>query len=247
MVVCALFAVGTAHAGDYKGFYVGVNGGAAAQNSKAKTTTVFSPTGYFALSSVPAIAAAGAQSPSTTGFTGGVQGGYNFQRGNLVLGIETDFGSMYTGASKTATATYPCCAPTNFTITQSVDTNYLYTLRPRVGFTAGRVLLFGTGGLAVTRLKYRELFTDTFATAHETGAATSNQLGWTGGGGAEFKINSNLSFKGEYLYADFGSVSATSTNLTAFPPTPIAFPTNVFSHSASLTAHIIRFGINAHF
>ena len=80
--------------------------------------------------------------------------------------------------------------------------------------------------------------------------------GWTLGGGAEFKIGSNWSVKGEYLYADFGSTSVTSTNLNAtsivnrpenvFAP-GVAYPTNIFTHSSDLRINNVRFGINYHF
>jgi outer membrane immunogenic protein len=49
--------------------------------------------------------------------------------------------------------------------------------------------------------------------------------------------------KAEYLHVDFGSIPTTSTNLTAFTP-PIAFPTNVFTHSVHLTDDIVRLGLN---
>ena len=60
VTVLALTAAGSAQSADFKGFYLGANVGGANGNSDAQTTTVFSPTGYFAASSVPAIATAGA-------------------------------------------------------------------------------------------------------------------------------------------------------------------------------------------
>jgi outer membrane immunogenic protein len=245
-LLLVLSTVATAQTGDFKGFYVGFNLGAASQDSNATTSTIFSPTGYFAASSVPAIAKVGTQNPTGTGFAGGVGVGYNFQSRHILLGFETDIGAMYTGGKEINSGVYPCCAPTLFTVTQTVNTNYLYTLRPRVGFTAGRMLVYGTGGLALTQVKYRANFTDTFATAAESGGKTSNKAGWTGGGGAEFKVTQYLSFKAEYLHADFGTVNTTSSNLTAFTP-PIPFPTNVFSHAASVKANIGRMGLNARF
>src|SRR5207237_644341 len=93
VIFLALAAVSTAHAADFKGFYIGGNVGGANGNSDAKTTTIFSPTGYFATTSVPAIATSGAQNLSSSAFSGGGQAGYNFQHGAFVLGFETDFGS----------------------------------------------------------------------------------------------------------------------------------------------------------
>jgi outer membrane immunogenic protein len=246
LLLLAVFVAVPANAGDYKGFYAGANLGGVSANSNAFTHTVFSPTGYFASSSVPAIAAVGVQNPTPSSFTGGGQVGYNFQSHAWVVGIETDFGGMPLSDVKVGTATYPCCAPTAFTVRQTVETSWLYTLRPRLGFTSGPVLIYGTGGLAVTNLQYQSFFTDTFATAAESKIIKSNQTGWAAGAGAEFKVGPKWSLKGEYLHADFGSVNGTSTNLTAFTP-PIAFPTNVFTHSADLTANIYRFGFNYRF
>src|SRR5215471_873497 len=149
-------------------------------------------------------------------------------------------------AVKSGSATYPCCAPTAFTITQTVETNWLYTLRPRLGFTTGPVLIYGTGGLAMTNLQYQSFFSDTFATAKESAIVKSTQTGWAAGAGAEFKVGNHWSVKGEYLYGDFGSVHGASTNLTAFTP-PIMYPTNGFTHGADLTANIFRFGFNYRF
>ena len=70
--------------------------------------------------------------------------------------------------------------------------------------------------------------------------------GWAAGFGAEYKVGQHVSLKAEYLYASFGSVSTTSTNLTAFTPA-IAFPTNIFTHSDDLHTHIARFGFNFRF
>jgi len=247
-VVClfcfALLAAVCVSGQDFKGFYLGGSVGGAHGNSDAQTSTIFSPTGYFNITSPPAIAAVGAQSPSANGFAGGGQAGYNFQSKHLLLGVEADFGGMNISQSATGSGIYPCCVTTGFTVTQSVETSWLFTLRPRVGVVVGRVLLYGTGGMAVTDVNYQALFTDTFATAHENGGNDGNQVGWTGGAGAEFKVNRRWSIKGEYLYADFGSVTNTSTNLTA--PASTSWPMNVFTHTADMRAHIFRFGFNVH-
>jgi outer membrane immunogenic protein len=124
-----------------------------------------------------------------------------------------------------------------------MKSDWLFTLRPRLGFAANNWLLYVTGGLAVGDVKANFLFTDTFATALETASISQTKVGWTAGLGAEYAFAGPWSVKLEYLHVDLGSVSATSTNLTAFTP-PIAFPTNVFSHSVNLTTDIVRAGIN---
>jgi outer membrane immunogenic protein len=230
---------------DWKGIYAGGNVGDTLGRSTAETTTVFSPTGYFATTSVPAITAAGRQKLNPNGLTAGGQIGINGQSGNWVFGAEADFGWMRLRKSASTTTTYPCCSPTTFTVTQSIKTDWLFTARPRVGYSAGHALVYATGGLAVTKFNYQAVFTDTFATAHENGGVDKSKSGWTGGAGIEYQLPSNKrwSVKGEYLYADFGRVTTISTNLTAFTPTQ-SFPTNVFTHSAALHTHIFRGGFN---
>src|SRR5437870_13556070 len=113
---------------------------------------------------------------------------------------------MHLRSSQSTTAVYPCCSPTAFTVTQSIKTNWLLTARPRVGYATGHALLYATGGVAVTKLNYQEVFTDTFATARETGGSNKSKTGWVGGAGIEYQLTNNKhwSVKGEYLYADFG-------------------------------------------
>jgi outer membrane immunogenic protein len=227
----------------WTGFYVGANAGGAWGHSDTHTSTIFSPTGYFATTSPPAINGVGAQSVHTSGFTGGGQAGYNWQFGATVFGLEADFDYLGLKGSTSGSALYPCCAPTNFTVTSSVKADWLFTFRPRLGFAADHWLLYVTGGLAVSQVKANFNFTDTFATAAESAAVSSTKAGWTAGVGAEYALAGPWSVKVEYLHVDLGSVSVNSTNLTAFTP-PIAFPTNIYSHSANLRSDIVRFGFN---
>jgi outer membrane immunogenic protein len=246
VVVFALVAATVAQAQDFKGFYVGGNAGGAFGRASVQTSPSFSPTGYFASTSTPAITSASSQRIKPNGFTAGGQGGYNYQWDDFVFGFEVDFGRMDLSGSTSATATYPCCAPTAFTVAQSASTSWLFTARPRVGFAFGRVMFYETAGLALTSVKYSALFTDTFATAHESASLQETRPGWVVGGGVEARVTPHISIKGEYLYAGFGTATVTSTNLTAFSP-PIAFPTNVFTHTVDLRAHIARGGVNFRF
>lgn len=242
----ALVAFGPAEAQDFKGFYVGANAGEAFGRASMQTSPIFSPTGYFATTSTPAITAASTQQATPSGLTAGGGAGWSDQWGNFVFGFEADFGKMDLSGSTTATQTYPCCAPTAFTVAQTTETSWLFTARPRVGWVFGKVLLYETAGLAVTSVKYSALFTDTFATAQESASLQEKKAGWAVGGGGEFKFSSHWSVKGEYLLMGFGKAFVTSTNLTAFTP-PIAFPTNIFTHSVDLKAQIARGGVNYRF
>jgi outer membrane immunogenic protein len=143
-------------------------------------------------------------------------------------------------------AVYPCCAPTAFTVTSNVSTTWLATIRGRLGYAVNNWLFFVTGGAAFTDLRGNFAFSDTFANAAESASFSDTKTGYTVGGGVEAGLWGNWSVKGEYLYANFGTLSANSTNLTAFAPA-IAFPSNVFTHSLDLKANIARAALNYRF
>jgi outer membrane immunogenic protein len=233
---------------NWTGFYAGLNVGGAIGSSNAQTATVYSSTGYFASTSVPAIASTGNQNLNPDGYTLGAQFGYNRQVApKWVLGAEADFGAFKTSGSATGTTVYPCCSPTTFTITQNVTTDWMATVRPRVGYTVGkRSLLFISAGAAETQFNYSSLFTDTFDTANESASASVLKTGWIAGGGLEYAINKHLSSRAEYLFVDFGSVSNAGTVLTVNSGV-YSWPENPFTHTATLTSNIARVSANYRF
>jgi outer membrane immunogenic protein len=248
MPIKAARAPVVAPAYNWTGFYVGLNAGAAFGHADPHTSTIFDPAGYFATTSIPAINAIGNASVDGAGFTGGIQFGYNWQfNNNAVLGLETDFGYLGLNKSVSGTALYPCCAPTGFTINQSVKSTWLWTVRPRLGWAANNWLLYITGGLAVAEIKGDFLFTDTFAAANESASLSKTKAGWALGGGVEYALAGPWSVKAEYLHVDFSTVSTTSTNLRAGTPTAVPFPANVYTHSIKLSDDLVRVGVNYRF
>ncbi|MGH9818898.1 MAG: outer membrane protein [Pyrinomonadaceae bacterium] len=231
----------------WTGFYVGGYVGGTSVKATASTSTTFTTGGYFAVDSPAAISTVGTQQLSRSGFSGGGQVGYNHQSGRFVIGAEADFG-VTGGGTITATGSgiYPCCTTTGFTITQSLKSKWLMTARPRAGYIWHGILIYGTGGLAVTDLNYQAVFTDTFAAAAENGGVNKIRIGWTGGGGAGYKLGKKWSVKAEYLFADFGRVTTTSANMTVLTPPINALPT-IFTHSIYTKESAIRFGVNYHF
>jgi outer membrane immunogenic protein len=112
-----------------------------------------------------------------SGIAGGVQGGYNFQSGNWVFGVEGDL--ELTGASDTF-ASWKFSNP------------WFGTVRGRAGYAFNNILFYGTGGLA-----FGELRAETFGLSE-----SQTNVGWTLGVGTEFGLSPNWSAKIEYLYVD---------------------------------------------
>jgi outer membrane immunogenic protein len=115
---------------------------------------------------------------SPSGIAGGIQAGYNWQFGNLVLGVETDIN--LSGASDTF-------APWQF------SNPWFGTLRGRLGYAVNNFMIYGTGGLAYGGIQ-----------AEVLGLTESKtRTGWTVGGGAEVGLTPAWSVKLEYLYMSF--------------------------------------------
>lgn len=128
------------------------------------------------------------------GFVGGVVGGWNFQSGNWVFGVEGDFG--WTGVDGTG-ETMDLSSPI-----YSYDMDWNAHVRGRVGITLGeegRTLLYVAGGLALADFHL-----------DDTGGAWQSPIGgtytgWTIGGGANHAFSNNMIAGIEVLYDDYGS------------------------------------------
>src|SRR5581483_6520700 len=145
----------------------------------------------------------GTNSGSTSSWVAGIQAGHNWQSGSVVYGIETDIsGTALRTSFSTVLAPQPSIATTSATI------DYFGTVRGRLGWTAGPVLFYGTGGLA-----YGTVDTATSMTGTGTLGVQTNDLriGWAGGAGIQYKYSPNVIFSLNYLYVDLGHVNF-STN-----------------------------------
>jgi outer membrane immunogenic protein len=117
---------------------------------------------------------------SPSGFTGGIQGGYNWQSGPWVYGVESDF-NLSSASDRFADFQF--------------SNPWFGTLRGRAGYAINNVFVYGTAGLALG-----------VSTVSRGGLSNSSgHLGWTIGTGVEFGLapwglSPNWSAKVEYLY-----------------------------------------------
>ena len=74
-------------------------------------------------------------------------------------------------------------------------------------------------------------------------ASSSQTVGWTAGGGIEYAFSNSWSVKAEYLYLDFGDVTASAGGGVSGLGLDSA-SVGVTSH---LTANIVRVGLNYQF
>jgi iron complex outermembrane recepter protein len=231
-------------AGPYLGLNIGYSAG------KSKTDAVFSD----AAAGTPLFATGSAD--NLNGLIGGVQAGYNWQAGNWVVGIEADIQMSGQGATPTYTCPGAVCnpsiadfeAPVTASFIQGPKLDSFGTLRGRVGATiTPDVIAYATGGLAVGSIRTTINLSGTGFDADGNPGLVSAPFsvlaikpGWTVGGGLEGRLFGNVTGKVEYLYMDFGTVSASVTN--GLNATPITLAT-----SSRITDNIVRAGVNYKF
>jgi outer membrane immunogenic protein len=204
----------------WTGFYIGINGGYGGDKFEY-------PFGLF----VPGAAVTGNASLTSGGFLGGGQVGFNYQflGSNVVTGIEADLDASSIRGQLAASINAPG-ASLNASAGTKLD--YLGTVRGRLGYAFGNILPYATGGFAYGR-------TTSFVNLAGLGGAiglseNNDRVGWVVGGGLEYAITHNLTFKTEYLYANLGTKTLFSTAIG-----PASFNIN-----EKATFNIVRAGLD---
>jgi len=192
---------------NWQGWYIGGAIGAARLNTTGTQNANNSSEPGSSYGSCTPNADGGAQgisscSTGTTGFTAGVQVGYDWQSRYFVYGVVADW--TWTGLKHTVTNSNSSLP----FFTAKVD--WLASFRGRMGLAVDDTLVYFTGGLALGELK---------SASGQNGDCPSycynNQLnnvkaGWVAGLGVEHKLAQNWSVFAEMLYYDFGHQSASS-------------------------------------
>jgi outer membrane immunogenic protein len=226
----------------WTGWYIGGNlGGSWGDTSGATTVSAGTTLPSIPAVDVAAINSSGASSNNKSGFTGGIEGGYNWVNDGFLFGIESDWGWMDVGDSshRTVNSGLLIFPPVTYTINQRVSTDWIWTLRPRIGFISDRWLFYGTGGIATTDIKLSADYADTRTPATTASVSSSEtKTGWVAGLGGAYAFNPEWSVKGEWLYADFGHASGTAA-------TPDGFAH--IASEGSVKANLLRLGFDYRF
>ena len=240
----------------WTGFYVGLNAGytwsdVSASSTFSCLTGPATPCNYnndtiANRGNLTIIGNGASGSLSDTGFAGGLQGGFNWVSGGVLIGAESDFNAFRLGNKHQTTSVLPTLVPIIVTSSASVETNWLFTARGRLGWAAtSSMLLYGTGGLAVTDGQARNYFTDYFSPSETGGSSKSNTLiGYVVGGGAEWALDRQWSLKAEYLFLSFGSISTSVSDLNSLGS---GTGNNALATKVDLDAQIVRVGLNHKF
>jgi outer membrane immunogenic protein len=226
----------------WTGCYVGANvgGGTSATNFG----TGVDPGTYLAPPDPGTVSADGSGSRNSDGILAGGTVGCNWQTGTVVLGLEGDYDYFHSNPNlnNNSAATGISLANGNpLAINQSLTTNFLATVRPRIGIAADRNFAYITGGVAFTGVSYSESYVDGNAPPG-TGVASASRalVGYAAGAGWEYAFADHWTARAEYLFVGFPTTNATGTIAGLGG-------TNTLHGSADLTIQLIRAGVNFKF
>jgi opacity protein-like surface antigen len=169
------------------------------------------------------------QSPK--GWIGGGQFGDRWQWGNLVAGLE----ATLEGVGVSATTVDPVFPST----TRTTKFTGLYTFTGQAGWAFDRLLVYGKGGWASTRLSFQ-------ANAGVDGpnlTASDFTDGWTAGVGVEYQVIPRLIVGVEYDYYRFDPKDLMSVTNTAGVTIPCGFCN--FGSSTTMQTVLARISIQA--
>jgi len=207
---------------NWGGIYAGINGGYGFGTSSWND---------------PANPSAGSSTNFSTdgGLIGGTIGA-NFQANAWVFGVEGDFDWQgLTGSSSSAFCTSVLgAALVPAGLSCKTESNWLGTLRGRVGYAADRLLFFATAGGALGNVET--------ALSGLSSQSTTN-FGWTAGAGVEVAFADNWTAKLEYLYVDLGTANCNQSASCGFDSAaPLAA-----NDSVKFTENLVRVGVNYKF
>jgi outer membrane immunogenic protein len=214
---------------------------------------------------------------NSRGWIGGLQGGWNYQIGRLVVGVEYDWnwaglnGSSAGASLPSAVSTGVCVAqpPAGPCVSPVADafahkTDWYATASTRIGIAQDRWFFYSKIGAAFDHNKYTQNVAGAFFPASSVGftapfviagTASDNRVGWTVGTGLEWAFLGNLSAKIEYDYMNFGSKTVVFNNTAIVAPGLLSGgqPALAGAYSAPLSVNIhqqisvVKFGINYRF
>ncbi|MBI5129936.1 MAG: porin family protein [Rhodopseudomonas palustris] len=200
-------AVATSWAGPYLGLQAGYLSG--------RRETSFPATGEFHF-------------VDPEGFAGGLVGGFNWQWGRVVAGLEADI--SYVDARQTIDT--GLANPSATQLQSKLDWNG--HVRGRLGYAFDNALIFMAGGLAMAGVHDTAFDNLNGVSASWSGTRT----GWSLGGGVDWRVARAVTVRLEYLYDNYGTTTLGAQTVGAV---------NFGERDAKLDAHTVRAGLNLHF
>ncbi len=229
---------------NWTGFYIGANvGGNITSNYNADAQD---GSGFSFHDDNSGLAAATLDT-GTGGIAGGVQAGYNWQYGPMVLGGEADITALSAGGGSSWTSTATLLGST-LTTYANEKLDYLGTVRLRLGYSPwDRWLFYVTGGLAYGEVENNGSITMNGAPAYVWSNSNSSlRTGYTFGGGVAWAWTEHISLRAEAYYYSLGAHLNTDVGNAAVQGNPALNSYNLIYKTTNV-GDLLRVGVDYKF
>lgn len=141
---------------------------------------------------------------SPSSFVAGGHAGFNYQMGQIVVGVEGDVEAMNArGGFNDPPLVRSPFDPGGLV---RVQQDWQASVRARIGYAFDRFMVYGTAGAAFT--KFEHTYFNPLAGFGESGKFS--RTGWTVGGGVNYAMTNNLILGVDYRYTDYGNFDYTA-------------------------------------
>lgn len=174
--------------------------------------------------------------------TGSVLAGYDFQSGNITYGLEGDLTFM--GFSQTESfgpANYDNNPTNTFTTRTTVESDFLLSLRPKLGYVTGPFQFYVSAGPSVSRFKMTHEYSDTPNGGHNiTFSDSKTALGVSSSVGVGYMLSDGWVLRSDYVFSYYPDIAGGSSELNGDGKTDFTYGSDFQSHNLRL-ALIKRF------
>ncbi len=190
----------------WDGGYVGMALGGSKNIADTLTTL---KRGYFNAQDASQLNPMISQVREEVSLTGSLLAGVNYQINDFIVGIETDIILTQTNAEQDLNhVVYDSQPAHTFDLHQKVSSDWMVSLRPRIGYAVDTSLIYVTAGVTYSEFRYEFSFSDTFdLRAHTAANSSHKRFGWVVGGGYEIALKDAWRIKAEYIHYEFNTVS----------------------------------------
>jgi outer membrane immunogenic protein len=204
---------------NWTGFYIGGNvGGGLLHDSATQTTTA------------PTVTLQGPIDVNPFNIVGGIQGGFDYQFGSVVVGAQASWSASNLNGS---TVVNPAAAPAPGDQERlTSEPSWFASATGRLGYAANTLLIYAKGGGAWMHVEHVQDILAAGGALNTSQAISDSRSGFTAGVGLEYALTQNLSALFEYDFYDFG------TETENFTVTPLSIRSQL---------HTLTVGLNYRF
>lgn len=142
--------------------------------------------------------------------------GINRQWGSLVLGLEGEL--TYAPFDKrydSGRTEYESLAGSYFNLRSRVTSDWMASLKPRLGYAFDNSLAYLTGGLALSEFKYHFYFDDDNIGGNLSTVDNKRfHLGWTAGVGYDYGLDDGWAIRASYQHYEFPGIAGAASSFT---------------------------------